>query len=171
MATTLFINRTDLVKNTILNGNVDTDVFINFIKIAQQMHVQQYLGTQLYNKITSLINAGTMTEILNPNYYLLLVEYIQPILIHFSMTYYLPFANFKITNGGVFKHKSDSSDSVSGEELELLVQKHRTFADFYAKRFVDYANFYATTLFPEYWLNKNNDIYPDSQTNPCNWLL
>ena len=36
MPTALFISRTDLVKNTILDGNVDTDKFIQFIKISQQ---------------------------------------------------------------------------------------------------------------------------------------
>ena len=35
MATALFINRTDLVKNSIIDGNVDTNKFIQFIKIAQ----------------------------------------------------------------------------------------------------------------------------------------
>ena len=41
MATALFITRTDLVRNTILDGNVDTDKFIGFIKIAQQIHVRK----------------------------------------------------------------------------------------------------------------------------------
>ena len=35
MATQLFINRTDLVRNSIIDGNVDTNKFIQFIKIAQ----------------------------------------------------------------------------------------------------------------------------------------
>jgi len=35
MATALFIKREDLVRNSILDGNVDTDKFIQFIKIAQ----------------------------------------------------------------------------------------------------------------------------------------
>ena len=47
MATALFIKRADIVKNTIINGNVDTDKFIQFIKIAQEMHIQNYLGTEL----------------------------------------------------------------------------------------------------------------------------
>jgi hypothetical protein len=58
MATALFITRNDLVKNSILNGNVDTDKFIQFIKIAQQMHIQNYLGTKLYDKISDDIIAG-----------------------------------------------------------------------------------------------------------------
>ena len=36
MATQLFINRTDLVRNSIIDGNVDTNKFIQFIKIAQR---------------------------------------------------------------------------------------------------------------------------------------
>ena len=37
MATALFISRTDLVKNSIIDANTDTDLFIQFIKIAQQI--------------------------------------------------------------------------------------------------------------------------------------
>jgi hypothetical protein len=45
MATALFIKRSDLVKNTALNANVDTDKFIQFIALAQEIHIQNYLGT------------------------------------------------------------------------------------------------------------------------------
>jgi hypothetical protein len=55
MATALFISRTDLVKNTILDGNVDTDKFIQFIKISQQIDIQNYLGTDLYNKLVMIL--------------------------------------------------------------------------------------------------------------------
>ena len=37
MATALFIKRSDLVKNTALSSNVDTDKFIQFISLAQEM--------------------------------------------------------------------------------------------------------------------------------------
>ena len=53
MATVLFIKRSDIVKNSIIDGGVDTDKFIYFIKLAQTMHVQNYLGTKLYDKITN----------------------------------------------------------------------------------------------------------------------
>jgi hypothetical protein len=39
MAEALLISRNDLVKFTALNGNVDTDKFIQFIKIAQDIHL------------------------------------------------------------------------------------------------------------------------------------
>ena len=167
MATTLFITPTDLKQNTILNGNVDTDMFIQFIKIAQQMHVQNYLGTQLYEAITTKINTNTLTG----NYLNLVNDYVQPMLIHYAMVDYLPFANYQIRNGGVFKHRTDNSESTTKEELDILVQKHRTFADFYAKRFVDYMGIYSSSLFPEYWSNSNDDMFPDTKPNPSGWVL
>ena len=61
MATVLFIKRSDIVKNSIIDGGVDTDKFIYFIKLAQTMHVQNYLGTKLYDKITNDIFTATTT--------------------------------------------------------------------------------------------------------------
>jgi hypothetical protein len=167
MATTLFITPNDLKQNSILNGNVDTDLFINFIKIAQQMHIQNYLGTQLYNAITTKLNTSSLTG----DYLDLVVDYIQPMLIHYAMVDYLPFANYQIRNGGVFKHRTDNSESTTKEELDLLVQKHRGFGDFYAKRFVDYMGIYASSKFPEYWTNANDNMFPDRNPNPVSWLL
>jgi len=167
MATTLFITPKDLKSNTILNGNVDTDLFINFIKIAQQMHVQNYLGTQLYDSITTKITTSTLTG----NYLDLVTDYVQPMLIHYAMVDYLPFANYQIRNGGVFKHRTDNSESTTKDELDILVQKHRTFADFYTKRFVDYMGIYASSLFPEYWTNANDNMFPDRNPSPVSWVL
>ena len=101
MATILFITPKDLKSNTILNGNVDTDLFIQFIKIAQQMHVQNYVGTKLYDAIGLKIANKTLTG----DYLSLVIDYIQPMLIHYAMVDYLPFANYQIRNGGVFKHE------------------------------------------------------------------
>lgn len=167
MATVLFITPKDLKNNTILNGNVDTDMFIQFVKIAQQMHVQNYLGTQLYNTITTKIQTSTLTG----DYLNLVTDYVQPMLIHFAMVDYLPFANYQIRNGGVFKHRSENSESTTKDELDILVQKHRSFADFYAKRFVDYMGIFASSLFPEYFQNRNDNMFPDTNPNPCSFLL
>ena len=167
MATTLFITPIDLKSNTILNGNVDTDLFLNFIKIAQQMHVQNYLGTQLYNTITDKITNNTLSG----DYLDLVKDYVQPMLIHFAMVDYLPFANYQIRNGGVFKHRSENAESTTKDELDILVQKHRAFGDFYAQRFVDYMGIYASQKFPEYWENQNADMFPDRKPNPVSWVL
>ena len=43
MATGLMISRKDIVKFTSLNGNIDTDKFIQYILIAQETHIQNYM--------------------------------------------------------------------------------------------------------------------------------
>ena len=113
MATALFINRTDLVRNSIMDGNVDTDKFIQFIKLAQEIHIQNYVGTELYNKISSLITSGEIDDAVNAKYKNLLNDYIVPMLIWFSQVDYIPFAAYSIRNGGVYKHSSETSESVS----------------------------------------------------------
>ena len=166
MATALFISRTDLVKNTIIDGNVDTDKFIQFIKIAQEIHITNYLGSKLYDKISADIVANTLTG----DYLTLVSDFIQPMLIHFAMVEYLPFASFQIKNGGVFKHSSENAESISKSEIEFLIQKQRDFSEYYTRRFVDYICF-NSTKFPEYLNNSGSDIDPDKDVNPTNWVL
>ena len=51
MATALFITSKDLKQNSLIDGSVDIDKFVYFIKIAQQIHIQNYLGGKLYDRI------------------------------------------------------------------------------------------------------------------------
>ena len=166
MATALFISRTDLVKNTILSGNVDTDKFIQFIKISQEIHIQNYLGSKLYNKISADVIAGTLAG----DYLTLVTDYIQPMLIHFAMTDYLPFAAYQVSNGGVFKHNSENSQTASKDEVDYLVQKERSFAEYYTRRFVDFiCN--DSSKFPEYSNNTDADVYPEKKVQYSNFVL
>ena len=171
MATPLFISRNDLVKNSIIDGSVDSDKLLPFIKIAQQMHIQNYLGTELYNKISALITAGTLTNADNPDYFLLVNEYVQPMLIMFSMVDYMPFSNYAVKQGGTYRHRSENAELPSKAEIDFLVQKYRDFADFYTRRFIDYMNYNASTKFPEYYSNSNDDMFPDGQANWVGWVL
>ncbi len=166
MATALFISRTDLVKNSILDGNVDTDKFIPFIKIAQEIHIQNYLGTDLYNKISADIIADSLTG----DYLTLVNKYVQPMLIHYAMSDYLPFAAYQVKNGGVFKHNSENSESINKNEIDYLVNKQRDFAEFYTRRMIDYVT-YNTSKYPEYNTNNNEDMYPDKDATYQGWVL
>jgi hypothetical protein len=166
MATALFIKREDIVRNTIIDGNVDIDKYIQFIKIAQEIHVRNYLGSDLYNKISADIIGGTLSG----NYLTLVNTYIQPMLIHYAMMDYLPFAAYQVKNGGVFKHTSENAQNVEKEEVDYLVNKEREFAQYYTTRFVDYMCF-NDNLFPEYNSNTNEDIDPDTETAFNGWVL
>lgn len=166
MATALWIKREDLVRNTALGGNVDTDKFIQFIKIAQEIHIQNYTGTRLYDKISNDIIAGTLA---NP-YLALVNDYLQPMLIHYAMVEYLPFAAYTIANGGVYKHTSENSISVEKNEVDFLVEKERNIAQYYTDRFITYMSYNQAT-FPEYYQNSNADVFPDTDANFSSWVL
>lgn len=167
MAKALFIKRADLVKNTAMSGSVDTDKFIQFIQIAQEIHVRNYMGTDLYDKISSDIIAGTLTG----DYLDLVNDFIQPMLIHYAMSEYLPFAAYSISNGGVFKHGSENSSIASKEEIDILISRERDYAEYYTQRFIDYMSFNAQDKFPEYYSNSNEDIYPDKDALFKGWVL
>ena len=156
-ATVLFINKQDLVENTIIDGNVQADKLMHFIKIAQEIHVQNYLGTDLYQKIQSLIDTSTLDGTVYKD---LLVDYIQPMLIHFAMVDYLPFAAYQVKQGGISKHVSENAETVSKTEVDYLVEKQRSLAEWYTRRFIKYMDFNQNS-FPEYTSNTNEDIYPD----------
>jgi len=166
MATALFITTNDLKRNTIVNGNVDVDKFIQFIKIAQEIHIQNYLGGKLYNRISDDIIGGNLTG----DYLELVQDYIKDMLIHFAMVDYLPFSAYQIANGGVFKHNSENSVNATKNKIDYLVNKHRDFAQFYTRRFLDYMCF-NSTKFPEYTQNQNGEMYPDKDANFTGWVL
>ena len=169
MATKLFINRTDLVRNSIMDGNINTDKFIQFIKLAQEIHIQNYMGTELYNEVQALIPTDIDLPA-NAKFKTLLVDYIQPMLIWFAQVDYFPFAAYQIRNGGVYKHTAENSVSVDKNEVDYLVEKARTNAEWYSRRFIDYMAF-NQALFPKYNQNTDSDIYPSQDATFNGWVL
>jgi len=166
----LFITANDLKRYSIVNGNVDNDKFMQFIEIAQDIHIQNYLGTDLYNKFQTIILNSTINNVVNSDYKFLLDTYIKSMLVHWAMVEYLPFAAYTVANGGVYKHTSETSQSVDKNEIDFLVEKQRNTAQHYTRRFIDYMCFNAAT-YPEYNSNSNGDMYPDKQSDFGGWVL
>jgi hypothetical protein len=166
MAKALFVKTIEIAEYTALNGSIDVNKFKQFMWIAQELDLQIYLGTDLYDKINDDILAGTLAG----NYLTLTNEYIKPMLIHFTMVQYLPWAAYTIANQGVFKHSSENSESVSKNEVDYLIDKELSIAKHYAKRFTDYICF-ESALYPEYNTNSNGDMSPDKEVNFSNWFL
>ena len=156
----LFITRHDISVFTAANGNIDNDKLLPFINQAQDIHLQNYLGTDLYNKIQADIVAGTLTG----NYLNLVNDYIKDMLLHWSMVEYLPYAGVNIANGGIYTKNPENSTALTKEHVDSLIEKSRTTAQFYTNRFIDYMSF-NNELFPEYNSNSNGDISPDYQAD------
>ena len=166
MATVLFISRTDLVKNSIIDGNTDTDKFIQFIKVAQEIEIRNYLGTKLYDKLQNDIAGSGVSG----DYQTLLNKYVQPMLIWYAQAEYIPYAAYSIKQNGIFKGNSENAETVSKTEVDYLVNKARNTAEYYTQRFLDYIN-NNSNLFPEYNQNTGGDVYPDSDATFNGWVL
>jgi hypothetical protein len=160
----LFISILDLKKKSILSGNVDPDKIIQFVEVAQDTHIQNYLGGKLYDKMQTLIIDNTISDAGNADYKTLLDEYVKPMLIWFTQSDYMPFAAYQVSNGGVFKHRSENSDSITTEELNILVRRATETAEFYTRRFMDYMD-HNSHLYPEYLESSNEDMHPDKDVN------
>ena len=160
----LFISVADLKKRSIIDGNVDSSKIVQYIEVAQDLHIQNYLGGKLYKKIQQLVVSGEISQAGNSNYQTLLDDYIKPMLIWYTQSTILPYMMFSITNGGVGKHISESSDTATHEDMTYLAQRMNDTAEFYTKRFLDYICSYSN-LFPEYTTSANEEMNPDRDVN------
>jgi hypothetical protein len=167
MAEALLIQPIDLKRFTFVDGNLDVDKILQFVKISQDIHIQSYLGTDLLNKLKADVTAGTLTGV----YLTLLDTYVKPMLIHWAMVEYLPFAAYNVTNKGMYKSTSENAETVEKNEVDFLIQKSRSLAENYSQRFVDYM-VYNQSSFPEYTSNTENDLFPNHGSNQItNWYI
>ena len=166
MAKVLLISNKDLVKFTALNGNIDPDKMMHFISIAQDIYIQQYLGSNLLTKLLTGYQNNTLTS----DYINLIEIYVKPMLIHFTAVEMYPFIAYSISSKGVYKHSAENSEVVSKNEVDYLVEKERVIAENYAQRFLKYMQF-NYPLFPEYLLAIDEDIAPKFRTDLTSWFL
>jgi hypothetical protein len=163
MAKALLITTTDIKRYSVLNGNIDNDKFIQYIEIAQDTHLQNYLGTDLLEKIQSLLPTD-IDDVANASYKTLLNTFVKPMLIHWSLVELLPFMAYTVANGGVYKHSAENSTPVDKNEVDYLVEKERNIAENYTQRFIDFMR-YNQTDYPEYISNTDDDIRPDKSAS------
>ena len=162
----LFITLEELKRKSIIDGNVDTDKLVQFVEVAQDTVIQNYLGTRLYTTLqTQVINSSLTTD--NAT---LVNTYIKPMLIWYTQATYLPYAAYQISNGGIYKHNSENATSVSESEITKLTRHATETADFYAKRFLDYMND-KSELYPDYIGSQDGGMYPFRDVNFTGWVL
>lgn len=170
MAYALLISTEDVKKFTIVNGNLDADDFIEYIKISQDITIQNYLGSKLYQKLQTLILNNDINQAGFVDYKNLLNTYVKPMLIHWAMVYYLPFAAYTLSNKGLFKHNSENATNVDKAEVDFLVEKERDIAESYTQRFIDFMCYNMNT-YPEYNNNNNEDVNPDTNNFYGGWQI
>jgi hypothetical protein len=148
MARVLLLTTEKLKKNTPIQDNVEDNLLKPYIFKAAETHIHQYLGTNLYNRITGDVAAGTISGV----YKALLDDFIQPCLIEWSFYEAMPFISLKITNKSINRGNADYLVEGDLADLKYLRQTVRDLAEFYGERLIGY-------------LKENNELFPEYNTN------
>lgn len=157
----LLISEQKLKDNTAINENVDSSELRFCIQQAQNIQIQESLGTNLYEKILEIVDDGTINSPANANYKGLLDNYIQPTLISFA--YYLALDNFfvKFINIGLVQNRSEQGQPIDIKTLQFLKQNAKNQAEFNDNLLRRHLIF-RSGLYPEY----NNGNLNDGQLPP-----
>jgi len=162
MAYALFISRNDIIKNSPLQGAIDADALLPFMRTAQDKYIKNLLGTVLFDYLQLQISNGTPFT----GYYKeLMDEYVKPTMIWYACVEYIPFSSIQFKSNGAVKQTSEQGNAPDKTEIDYLLQKAQANADYYALRMQNYLISYSQNI-PQYLESVGNQtqIYPD-QTN------
>jgi len=162
MAYVLFISEQKLKDSTAINLNVDVDLLLPFVREAQKLYVETVLGTDLTQKIKDLITAGTIGNVGNEAYKTLVDEYVGDMLPGYSLYHAFPYLRFRVENGGVFTHDSETGTALSTEEAQHFREEVLNTASYYRERLIDYIRNNISS-FPEYSTNSGADVSPTTE--------
>ena len=161
MSYALFINRNDIIKNTPLQGAIDADALLPFVRTAQDKYLKNLLGTILFDYLQAQIIANTVGS-LSVYYQDLLDDYVKNALMWYSAVEYIPFSSVQFKSNGAVKQQSEQGIAPTKGEIDYLLQKAQNNADYYALRLQNYLIAYSQFI-PQYLQSIGNQtqIYPD----------
>jgi hypothetical protein len=164
MAYALFINRNDIIKNSPLQGAIDADALLPFVRTAQDKYLKNLLGTVLFDFLQAQIVANTVSS-LSVYYQDLLDDHIKYTLLWYACVEYIPFSSVQFKSNGAVKQQSEQGIAPAKSEIDYLKQQSQNNADYYALRLQNYLIAYSQFL-PQYLESVGNQtqIYPDQSS-------
>lgn len=158
--TVLLVSEQRMKQWTQLDDNVRMNEITPHILQAQDIYIQNSLGTLLYTRIKD----GVVANDLNSDETTLLKDYIGPTLMQYALYLMLPSIKYKVANQGVLNGSSEETTPTTLDELKYLRQTVLDLAEFYNKRLV---KFFIDNpgMFPQYDAPGTDGMMPDKK-NP-----
>lgn len=138
MTNILFISEKYVKENSSLNDNMFGKNLLPAMREAQDCYLQQIIGSSLYDKITQLINDGTIADDENALYKDLLDNQIRPYLLYQTLVQLLPVINAKLVNFGTSQSNDEHLVNLSQGDVVVLTGHYQNMADFYCRRLQEY---------------------------------
>lgn len=164
----LFISEQKLKDTSFLSDNVDPKQLLPTIKAVQDRYIHPLMGTALYNKIQTDVQAGAVAGV----YKTLLDDYITDVQVWYTLADMPMPLYYKLLNKGVVLRTGEAIQTTSSSDVQNMIDYCRNYAKWYAQRAIDYLC-ENQTLFPEY-INPGNGsatIHPDTTQYDCGIYL
>lgn len=147
MTQVFLISEQTLKADSLINDNTGSEFLQPAIELAQDIHLQELIGTKLLNKICALVEDDSITA--NTAYQTLLDSYITPYLEWMVTSLIQVPISVKTRNLGVVQTNDDRIYNLGLKDVQVLEQYYANKAAFYATRLTKFlkAN---TNIYPEY---------------------
>lgn len=135
MSKNILLISVDILKErTDIHGNVDPGLIYPHIKYVQDFYIKPILGSALFDKLLTLIDAGTIADAGNADYKLLIDEHLIDTIIWYVKSELQVDASFQTWNKGVVRKQGENTELPSMSELIDLANRFKNKAENYAER-------------------------------------
>jgi len=133
-ANILFISENLIKSRTGISDAIDGKQLKPHIKVAQDLYLQPALGSTLYLRLQSGIEANNLSALEKS----LLDNFITDCLVWYTMSL-LPFGlGYQFFSKGILQKTSEESNAPSRADLELIGNEYKKTAEFYKQRLINY---------------------------------
>lgn len=145
----ILLTSEDYIKtNSNLNDNFWGKNLLPAMREAQDIALQQIIGTCLYNKLMDLVDTGDIVLPEYEYYKQLLDDKIQLFLVYQTIVCAIPASSPKLSNFGTSISNDEHLIGLSKNDVELIGNYYQDKADFYCKRIQN-------------WLKSNREQFPE----------
>ena len=159
MATVLLVSEQRMKQWTSLDNNIRIDVLTPSIINAQEIYIQDTLGTKFFNRLKNGIVANDLTT----NESTFLNDYVGPTLIQYSLYLLLPNLKYKFVEKGILNGSSEETQPTTLDELQYLRESALDTAQFYNNRMLEFLSD-NPNMFTAYTDPGTNGMMPNKET-------
>jgi hypothetical protein len=134
MDTVLLVSEQRMKQWTSLDNNIRIDVLTPSIIQAQDLYIQDTLGTPFYKRLKEGVIANDLTA----NESAFLKDLVGPCLIQYALYLLLPSLKYKMVEKGILNGTSEETQSTTLDEMKYLREGALDTAQFYNQRMLEY---------------------------------
>ena len=134
MSTVLLVSEQRMKQWTNLDNNIRIDILTPSILQAQDLYIQDTLGTPFYKRLKEGVVANDLT--LNESAFL--KDYVGPCLMQYALYMLMPSLKYKMVEKGILNGTSEETQPTTLDEMKWLQQNTLNTAEFYNKRMLEY---------------------------------